>query len=308
MDRIKNHSWVRGVIKWAKTTSMPGFSEVPFYDVVVFVVKEAQRDDIVTRANGMAFSFLLSLFPFIIVLFSVIAFLPIDNVDILVRNAMHGIMPANAESFILEIIDDITSIQRGGLLSIGFLLAIFFASNGMLVMMSGFDKSYERTFRSRNFLKNRLVAIGLTILFGVLLIASIISIFLGNIMLQTLFDFLQWNQIGLVTFQIAKWIVTILLYYTIIAVIYRYGAAMNRRISFFSPGTTLATVLCILTSVGFSFFINNFGTYNKIYGSIGALLAVMVWMQLNCFNLLVGFELNASIAVNRDLKEVGNEV
>jgi len=97
------------------------------------------------------------------------------------------------------------------------------------------------------------------------------------------------------------------MFYTIISLIYRYGAAVRKKFHFFSPGATLATIFCILISIFFSFYVDNFSKYNELYGSFGTIIVTMIWIQLNSLILLIGFELNASIAINRDLKEVVEE-
>jgi membrane protein len=101
---------------------------------------------------------------------------------------------------------------------------------------------------------------------------------------------------------IFRWLVIVALFYFGIAFIYRYGVALKRKLPWLTPGATLATILSIISSLLFSFYVNAFNTYNQIYGSIGTIIVLMLWIQINCMVLMVGFELNASIAVNRDLK------
>jgi membrane protein len=135
-----------------------------------------------------------------------------------------------------------------------------------------------------------------------LFLASVMLIIAGDYLLEYVFNSLGGVD-GAIFFSALRWLLAILLIYSGITVIYRYGPSMKRRIAFINPGAILATGLSLLTSVLFSFFINNFGRYNEFYGSIGALIIVMVWLQFNAYILLIGFELNASIAVNRDLLE-----
>lgn len=189
-----------------------------------------------------------------------------------------------------------------GLLSIGFFLALYFSSNGMSKLMEGFDKSYNSTFKSRSFFKHRLIALGLTLLLFGLLTMSIGLIVLGRQLLQFIVDTFSLSAASEYTFLTLRWIVVIVLFYSVITSIYRYGPSMVKKIRLLSPGATLATFLSIFSSVLFSYFVNNFARYNEIYGSIGALIVVLIWLQINAFILLLGFELNASIAVNSDLR------
>jgi membrane protein len=282
-----------------RSHSFPGFAKIPIWDVLTFLEGELRREDIFTRANSMAYSFFLSLFPSIIFMFTLLPYIPIDHFDEIINRTIRDIMPVNAHAFLFDTIESITSIPRGGLLSIGFVLAFFFASNGMLTLMRGFEKSHEVSFKERNFIKKRLIAIGLTSYVGLAFLLSGTLIVAGNYILSFIFG-AENEKTFLIT--MVKWLAVLFLFYSVISVIYRFGPPLRRKFRLASPGANLATIFSILTSVGFSYFVDNFGTQSRVYGSLGALIVMLVWMQMNCFILLAGFELNASIAVNRDLR------
>lgn len=296
------YPWIRHVIYWSKSTSIPGLSGIPVYNIIRFIIIEFQKDDIYTRANSVAFSFFLSIFPSIIFLFTLLPLLPFTSgYQEIINSSVYEILPQEAAAYIMDIVNDMLSIKREGLLSAGFLLALFFASSGMLTLMYGFDKSYDSTFKSRGYFKKRLVAVALTLLLGTVLIMSIIFIILGKPLLSLAIETIGLSGYYSNILIVSKWVLTILMIYCIITLIYRYGPSMYRRIELFNTGAYLATSLSILSSVGFAYFVDNFGKYNEIYGSIGALIVLMVWIQINAFIILAGFELNASIAVNKDL-------
>ena len=300
---IQQHPVVKALLHWSKTNSLPGFFKVPVYDVVVFLYNESGRVTIISRANAMAFSFFLSLFPAIIFLFTVATLLPIyDSFENEINGYINHIMPSNAGK---ELQDTIKTLVKpdSRFLSLGFFLAIYFSSNGMLSLMGGFEKTHLKAFRTRPAWKKRLIAIFLTLQLGILLAASVVLIILGNTVITWVFDFAKISRFAANVVELFRWVVTLFLFYFSIALIYRYGAALNNKFKWLTPGATLATVLSIVSSLAFSFYVEYFGTYNKIYGSIGTIIVIMLWIQLNCFTLLVGFELNASIAVNKDLKE-----
>ena len=300
---IQQHPVVKALLHWSKTNSLPGFFKVPVYDVVVFLYNESGRVTIISRANAMAFSFFLSLFPAIIFLFRVATLLPIyDSFENEINGYINHIMPSNAGK---ELQDTIKTLVKpdSRFLSLGFFLAIYFSSNGMLSLMGGFEKTHLKAFRTRPAWKKRLIAIFLTLQLGILLAASVVLIILGNTVITWVFDFAKISRFAANVVELFRWVVTLFLFYFSIALIYRYGAALNNKFKWLTPGATLATVLSIVSSLAFSFYVEYFGTYNKIYGSIGTIIVIMLWIQLNCFTLLVGFELNASIAVNKDLKE-----
>lgn len=291
------------IIDWSKNHALPGFDQVPIFYIIKFIFEELRKDNITTRADAVAFNFFLSIFPFIIFILPIIASTPLgNNYVILARESIRGILPTNAESYIFELIGGIEQEGNFGLLSIGFFLALYFSSNGMSKLMEGFDKSYNTTFKNRSFLKHRAIALGLTILLFVLLTISIGLIVLGTQLVELVVSTFALSAASEFIFFVLRWMIVFILFYSVITSIYRYGPSMLRKIRLFSPGASLATFLSIFSSVIFSYFVNNFGKYNEIYGSIGALIVVLVWLQINAFILLIGFELNASIAVNGDLR------
>lgn len=306
---------MKGVLDWSKVTSLPGFFKVPIYNTFAFVFDELKKDSIVERANSMAFSFFLSMFPTIIFIFTLIPFLlpyifnetvldilPDGNYDFhaTLKDQIRELMPASYADSIIGYISNFIK-PKAGLLSVGFLLALFFSSNGMLTMMRGFEKSHSSTFVKRSAVKKRFIALQLTFLLGIVLIASVILIVMGNQIVGWIWDYFDFDQARTFGINLFRWVVVLTLFYTVISLVYRVGANTKQRFSFFSPGATLATVLSVLSSVAFSLYIDEFGTYDKLYGSIGIIIFIMLWIQINSFILLIGYELNSSIAVNRDL-------
>ncbi len=293
---------VAQIIEFTKNSSLPGFSGVPIYNVISFVYNEAVKEDndIVTRSNSIAFNFFLSLFPTLIFLFTLLPLLPFtaDYIAIF-RSSTRDFFPAQAHEYLFNVIDGVASIQRKGLLSIGFFFAIVFSSSGMVTLMYGFHKSYEKVFKKRSYIKSRLVAIGLTIIVAGLFMTSMILIIFGTPLLELLISKLNLGNLSVYVFNFIGWFFVVCIIYLSITVIYRYGSAMKRRITWINTGATLATMLSIISSLIFSFFINSFGRYNEIYGSIGALIVLLLWIQINVFVILVGFEFNASIAVHK---------
>lgn len=301
---------IRNIIGWIKKNSLPGFFGVPIYDVLVFIINEFRTQRLIVRANAIAFSFFLSLFPALISLISLFPLLEKYFLKFLAKGQnFESLLSSFREQFkevipagVFDTVEDVALNPRVGLLSLGFLLAIFFASNGVLSMMNSFDKSYVNTFKRRSILWKRVLAVGLTFLVFLLVTFSVLLIVLGQILLTRMFDWTNGSRFDWIMLNGLRWIVVISLFYFVITSIYRYGAATYRRFRIFSAGATLATILSILSSIIFSYFVDAFDTYNKLYGSIGTIIVTMLWIQINAFVLLVGFELNASIAVNRDLK------
>jgi membrane protein len=295
------------ITKWSQRKSLPGFGKIPIYDILVFVVKEIKRYDLITRANSIAFSFFMSLFPSLIALFTLVPFIKKylfsllgleGNIQEALRNEIGILLPGVAGERLFSFIEDITQNPRIGLFSFGFFLALFFASNGMIAMIRGFQKDYSMTFKTRNGIIKRVMAIILTLEVGALVVGSSILIVFGEHISKLIGNTNQYF------FPAIRWITVLILFYFSIYLIFRRAAGFKTKPPFFTPGTLLSTLMCLISSLGFSFYINHFNRYNELYGSIGTIIILMLWIQLNALFILIGYELNASIAVNRDLKKI----
>ena len=292
---------VKQIILWSKKVILPGFKGIPLFYIIRFLVEETKQDRMMTRANSMAFSFFLSLFPAIIFLFTLLPHLDITHqLDTSIANSIYRLLPRTASDYLLGIIHDITGIKRQGLLSFGFLLAVYFSSQGVLTMMIGFDKSHIRGFGTRTYFEKRFVSLGITIVLLLLVISSGTLIILGDLIFGFIDNLLETNKISTLLVSFFRWILAIFIVYLAITIIYIYAPSMNEKLKFWNIGSFTATVMSVLTSLFFAFFVNNFGRYNEIYGSIGALIVLMLWLKINAFILLFGFELNTSVLANRN--------
>lgn len=303
--RIRNYidqlPIIKRTVNFLQKNSLPGFKGVSIMKILHFIYKETQRDDIMTRANSMAFSFFISLFPFLLLLFSVISFIPVDRLSDLVMDLLADILPSEGLKFVDQIIVAAFSRERIDLLSIGFLLSLYFASNGMEAMMRGFDKDYDFTFRKRTWLQRRGAALRLTIFIGLLCLVAMILIIGSSILFTWLENHTGLGRFKLFSYNLLRWFLVFLLFYGVIGCIYHYAPPTKKRFSYFSIGTNFATLFSILSSIVFSYIVNTFGNYDNFYGPLGTLVMIMLWLQINCFILLAGFELNAGIAVYSDI-------
>lgn len=287
----------------SKRTALPGFDKMPVYDVMHFFVTGIQKGSMNTRATSLAFSFFLALFPAIIFLFSMIPYVPVPNFQDQLLSLIQNVLPENAYQATRSTIYDIVKHQRGGLLSIGFLTALYFTTNGFMAMMKGFNNSYH-AIESRTPGRQRIVAIVLTLIISFLLILATILIIFGQVFTKFLVKkaiLKSKTQIFLLTG--SKWLIILLVIFLAISFLYYYGPSVKKRWRFISAGSTLATLLSIITSIGFAYFVNNFNQYNKVYGSIGTLIVIMLWIYFNAYILILGFELNASIDNAKKTKE-----
>ncbi|HLX92393.1 MAG TPA: YihY/virulence factor BrkB family protein [Puia sp.] len=283
----------------AKTRKIliPGFERVPLYDVIKFFFNQVRKVGLNDRARSISFSFLTAVPAAAIFLCTLIPYFPISKqITEQLLNLTKDITP-NHNTYVLvsDFLKDFLNKPRGGLLSFGFLLAVFYSSNAMIGIMRSFDKSLMYNTR-KNFVQTRWMAIKLTVLLVFLVIGFVIIMVTQD---QLLRNILTWMNIKRHSakwlFKTFRWVIILPLFYFTIAFIYKYAPAVHKRWRLSSPGTILATLLMISTTVFLSFWVNRFGTYNKVYGSIGTILILMLVVYFNSLVLLVGYELNVSI-------------
>ncbi|MEL7586785.1 MAG: YihY/virulence factor BrkB family protein [Prolixibacteraceae bacterium] len=283
----------------ARKISFPGFDRIPLYDVMVFFYRSIVDASFTTRASAIAFSFFLALFPAIIFLFTLIPYIPIRNFQAELFLLIRDLLPASTFVAVEETIQDILTRQRSGLLSLGFLMALIFSSNGLVSMMNAFDSSLH-TVETRNWLDQRLVSFLLLMVLSVLLTLAIALIILGQYGINYLEESpLVGSRLTFYLLSVGRWVVTIALLFFAYSSLYFFAPTRKTRWRFISPGSTLATILSIAVLGGFGYYITRFGQYNKLYGSIGTLLVVMLLCYLMSLILLIGFELNNSISAAR---------
>lgn len=287
-------SWV---IKLSKKIVLPGFEGIPLFDIVQFFIGQAKKHGFAERAAAISFNILLAFPAGLIFLCTLVPYLPeVFSFEQQLLLALKDVLQ-NAETFRLvsDIIHDFFRTERGGLLSFSFLAAVFFSSNAMMGIMKTFDRSYFEN-RSNRFLYKRWAAIRLTSLLVLLIFTGILLLATQGSLRSFLMHQLEWHgTLFAAIIEYVRWIIILLLTYLTIAFIYRWAPAVHDRWSLFSPGTILATFLTILTNTLFSLWVNNFGSYNKVYGSIGTVLILMNLVYVNSLILIIGFEVNVSI-------------
>ena len=286
---------VEFVIHLSKKIVLPGFDGMPLYDVAVFFIKGLSRGYITSRASAISFSFFLAIFPSLIFFFTIIPFIPIANFQQSLLEIIRNFLPDTAYATVKETVEDIVTRPHGGLLSLGFFLSLYFATNGINSLMEAFNNTFH-TIDTRSAVKQRLYSILLLIINSFLLIIAIGLITLGTKVLSHIIpQHILESHFYFNAIVFLKWLITVGMIFLAISFIYYFAPAKRRQFRFVSAGSSLATLLIIIITLGFNFYVNNFSKYNILYGSIGTLLVVLLWIYFNAFSLLIGFELNASI-------------
>ncbi|MCC5917387.1 MAG: YihY/virulence factor BrkB family protein [Cryomorphaceae bacterium] len=294
--------WILRFIRLSKYITIPFFQGQSLYDVGRFFWYGVIEGNVTSRAASIAFSFFLALFPSLIFIFSLIPYVPIEGFQEELFELLQDIMPPNSYEAAESTIEDIITNRRGGLLSFGFFMGLIFGANGFNALMTNFNTTVHN-LGDRSFWRQEMVAIFITLILALLILVGVTMIIFTESFSQWLVDqnFIPEAIRGVI--QIGRWVMMLFIVYISIAILYYFGPANRELWKFFSPGSIIATVLIILASAGFSYYVDNFSQYNKLYGSIGTLLVILLWIYLNSIVLIIGFEFNASIAQAKLRKE-----
>lgn len=292
----KLNSLTENIKDKAQRISLPGFYRIPLYDVVKFFSEGIRNGALTTRASSVAFNFVLALFPGIIFVFTLIPYIPIENFQTELLMLFENILPKNAFHFLESTLVDLVMRKNWGLLSFGALASLFFSMNGIHALIDGFNSSHHYV-ETRSWLMQRLISIALVFILATLVTSATLLIISSRSVLNMLVEqnILEFG-ITYYLIMIGKWVIIIGFHLVAISFIYYLAPARRPAWRFVSPGAIFATFLTIMASLIFSLFINNFGQLNKLYGSIGTLMVVLIWTYFNSLALIIGFELNASIS------------
>jgi membrane protein len=272
----------------------PGSPEITWYAVVTFFTRWVDTRDISQRTAALTYTFVLALFPSVIFLFNLLAYIPVARThDVLIF--FQNILPDSTFAAIQSALEDILKKQRGGLLSLGFFIAVYFSTNGFVSLMNAFDK-YRPVHKKRSFWKKRLVALILSTVVFIALLLSVLLLTGGRYMLRWL-DHLAYfpSKITPVLLYTFNYSIVAIITLTIISTLYYFAPSQSSRWRFLSPGAIFATIVTLLSTLVFSGYVNAFNSYNKVYGSIGALIVIMLLIYINTYILLLGYELNVAI-------------
>lgn len=295
VEKILNLKFVAFLIRLSKRIILPGFDGMPLYDVTIFFFRGLSEGYITSRASAVSYNFFLAVFPSIIFLFTIIPFIPIAHFQQSLLDLIQDFIPGQAYETVKETVEDIVIRPHGGLLSVGFILTLYFATNGINSLMEAFNNTFH-AIETRSFIKQRLISILLMIIVSFLLIFAIGLMTFGTGILTFILPPRITNSgffFGVIG--VIKWLIILATLFFTIAFLYYFAPAKRKHFRFISAGASLATFLIIVTTLGFNFYVDNFSKYNALYGSIGTLLIVLLWIYFNSFSLLLGFELNASI-------------
>lgn len=293
-DKLDDIPIIGSLARWSKKLTLPGMNGLSFYDLMELYILGIVRGTFTTRAGSIAFSFFMAIFPFLLFVLNLIPFIWfVDDFQNRFLEYINGILPPNTHELFEQVFLDIANTPRTGLLSFVFVLSLLLMTNGINAIFTGFEYSWH-TKHNRSILGQYFVALGVAVIMALSLLAAvIITIYLSYIIndlnaLGVFSDTVNWIKFG-------GYAMFIVLIYNSVALLYYFGTKESKHAKYFSVGAVFTTILILVFTYLFAIYIRNFNSYNKLYGSIGALLVLMIYIWLNSNILLLGFELNGTI-------------
>lgn len=284
---------------------LPGFDGMPLYDVLTFFLRGLTKGVLTFRAAAIAFNFFLALIPFILFLFTLIPFVLGEEIQTQLLQLMSEMLPAEIFKLAENTIVEIVSRPSTGWLSFVFLTAVYFATLGIDTVLESFGQSYHEV-ELWPWWRQKVNAFLLMVGLSIMIILSMVLLIFGRYTLTYLEDMhFITSQLTLFWLAALQWMIIIGLVLLSISVLYYFGEAKNKehnRYRFISAGSLLGTILFILGGMFLKMYFANFARYNLVYGSLGSIIIVLIWLYYNAQLLLIGFELNTSIRVSKASK------
>jgi membrane protein len=293
---VLNLPVVNKLLQLSKRIVLPGFEGVSLYEAGDFFLENMNNVNLSDRCSAVTYNFLTALPPTLLFLFTLIPYLPLTDVHVTILTTLKLMIP-NKETYdsVSTIVNDFLNKEQRSLLSFSLILTLFYSSEGMMGLMRYFDRD-QKVYVVRNIFQRRWAAVKLTIMLMGVVILSIVAIIIQtktvNELLLQIFD-------NLLLIKIFSLLVLYFIIFSAISCIYIYGPSLTHRFKFISAGAVFASIICVLSSTLFFYVVNHFLDYNKVYGSIGTLIAFFVWMSINTRIIMLGYDLNVSILMGR---------
>ena len=270
------------------------FLASPIFQFCKDLYHEISEDQIFTGAAALSYYLLFAIFPGMIFLLTLLPYLPIENLQQVAMSFFREVLPGNAAETVQGVVLEITTQKRSGLLSFGLLLTLWSASTGLAAVMDELNATYD-VRETRPFWKTRSIALLLTVFFALLTIGCSVSIVFGAFLQHWLEQRFHLPPETALIFTAFRWGVAITLSLSAFAVVYYFGPDVEQRVRFIAPGAVVGTGLLALASLAFRFYVQNFANYTASYGSLGAVIVLMLWLYIAGVIIMVGSELNSLV-------------
>lgn len=271
-------------------------SKKSFLDGIIYFVVKVNNDDIFALGAQLAYYLMLSFFPFLIFLMTVVGFSRLNSADIL--EGLRTILPNNVFSLIDTTVVELVDTQNAGLLGASIILTIWSASSGFRAVIKGLNKAYN-VKDSRSFIKRSFVAIIFTLALVIIIVLTLAMLVFGELIGKYLLTILPFKEVIISIWNLSRYLIVIFMMIWIFACMYRYTPAKKIPWREVYPGAIISTLGWIIVSLGFSYYINNIANYSRLYGSVGAVFVLMTWLYITSMILILGAEFNSVMTVRR---------
>ena len=286
-----------------KRVIFPGFEGMNLYEAFKFIYEAFTRSDIATKSAAISFRLFIALFPAVILLLTLIPYVPIENFQENLLASITAILPDNVGKIILQTIEDLILKKHTGFLSVGFVLTTYYASSIINSILTTFSSSYQIEIK-RSPIKQRLISFLLMITITTMMIVGFaLILFSENAISYLISTYIIESEWVTLFLRIAKWVAVLFLFIISISTLYNVALMKRRKWKVLSAGASWATGLIIIASLGMSFYIDNFDSYNRLYGSIGSLIVFLIWINISSTILIMGFELYAKTNTKKHVHE-----
>ncbi|NLZ34935.1 MAG: YihY/virulence factor BrkB family protein [Clostridiales bacterium] len=263
---------------------------------LVFFIVKVNNDDVFALAAQLAYNLILSFFPFLIFIMNLIAFSPLDSLNII--SALGTLLPDNVLSLIATTLDEIVGTQNVGLLGVSIVLTIWSASSGFRGVVKGLNKAYNIRER-RNLMKMLMISMFFTLALSMVIVLALAALVFGNLIEEYLMVILPFESVVNLLWNLIRYIAVIVIMVFVFALLYRYTPAEKIPWKEVIPGAIFSSLGWIVISLIFSFYVDNIANYSRLYGSLGAVFALMIWLYITSFILLIGAEINSVLSTRR---------
>lgn len=295
--------WVVKVIDVMSKFHPWGFEGLSLFAVMKFFVEGVQKGALSTRAAAISFRLFLAIFPMLIVLVSIIPYVPVDNFQAILFDNIRTYFPGDSFTWIEQTLDQLFFRKHGELLTFAFVLVLFYASNSVNAILQGFNGSYNIEKRGNVFIVRGASIVLMLILSFLMVLAVALILFSGKAFSYLLEIDLLPSQGVVYLLEVAKWLITVLLIYSTISILYNAGDMKRKRWKIFSAGASFATLFFVISSLVFAWFVTDVVNFTEAYASLGSIMVLLIWMNFVSTILLLGFELNASISKARRTRD-----
>lgn len=266
-------------------------------ELLIHLIVKVKKDDIFALASQLAYYLMLSFFPFLMFLFTLIGFMHLDGNAVL--EALSTVLPTSVFELTETIVLEVVGSQNTGLLGVSVLLAVWTASSGFRAVIKGVNKAYELN-EHRSYINRAIMAFFSIIALAATILLSLSLLVFGDVISDNLIAYLPFPDIVRTVWNILRYVVIIFIFILISATIYRYSPAEKVKWRYVFPGAIFSTIGWLIVSIGFSFYINNYSNYSRFYGSLAAVFILMIWLFLMSIIFMLGVEINSVVQISKD--------